>query len=199
MHGLLKLAVLALASTAMASHHFRVRFERFSEPGCQAGHKIHKDTHLRGGHCKTFDKHEPPFESFRTSVEKGAKAHQECKAIVYEDKDCHGESLSVEGVLFFRHSRDSSYADKAFFAGIQESSMCVSNKDIMTGLKFRPRSVKIECKPRKEENIIVASPVSQKATTLTPVPKPTTTITVWPKPSQDCGHCGFCGGSGCCC
>lgn len=99
MHGLFKLAVLALASSAMASHHFRVRFERFSEPGCQAGHKIHKDTHLRGGHCKTFDKHEPPFESFRTSVEKGAKAHQECQAIVYEDKDCHGESLSVEGML----------------------------------------------------------------------------------------------------
>ncbi|RMY51189.1 hypothetical protein D0863_14663 [Hortaea werneckii] len=87
MHNLIHLALLALTTTSTLAVEFK--FRRFSQPDCNEKFHIAKDTHLHDPHCKTFDHHEPPFESFKAIAEEhqGDVREKFCEVVVFDQPE----------------------------------------------------------------------------------------------------------------
>ena len=99
MVNMIKLAILAIAtSTASAVD---IKFARFADTDCIDHHHITKDTHLHNPHCKTFDPDEPKFESFMFTTEDDQDDlyNKLCKAIVFSESNCQGESSTIGEML----------------------------------------------------------------------------------------------------
>ncbi|GAB1727300.1 hypothetical protein NU195Hw_g7746t1, partial [Hortaea werneckii] len=96
MHNLIHLALLAALSTT-STLAVEFKFRRFSQPDCNEKFHIAKDTHLHDPHCKTFDHHEPPFESFMAIAEE----HQSdvrvkfCEVVVFDQPECKGQGYTM--------------------------------------------------------------------------------------------------------
>ncbi|KAI7309113.1 hypothetical protein KC315_g13121 [Hortaea werneckii] len=102
MHNLIHLAaLLALSTTSTLAVEFK--FRRFSQPDCNEKFHIAKDTHLHDPHCKTFDHHEPPFESFMAIAEEhqGDVREKFCEVVVFDQPECKGQGYTMAGESFF--------------------------------------------------------------------------------------------------
>ncbi|KAI7349659.1 hypothetical protein KC354_g13129 [Hortaea werneckii] len=97
MHNLIHLALLALTTTSTLAVEFK--FRRFSQPDCNEKFHIAKDTHLHDPHCKTFDHHEPPFESFKAIAEEhqGDVREKFCEVVVFDQPECKGKGYTMAG------------------------------------------------------------------------------------------------------
>ncbi|KAI7186094.1 hypothetical protein KC324_g7234 [Hortaea werneckii] len=95
MHNLIHLALLALTTTSTLAVEFK--FRRFSQPDCNEKFHIAKDTHLHDPHCKTFDHHEPPFESFKAIAEEhqGDVREKFCEVVVFDQPECKGKGYTM--------------------------------------------------------------------------------------------------------
>ncbi|KAI7525249.1 hypothetical protein KC331_g17648, partial [Hortaea werneckii] len=95
MHNLMRLALLALSTTSTLAVEFK--FRRFSQPDCNEKFHIAKDTHLHDPHCKTFDHHEPPFESFKAIAEEhqGDVREKFCEVVVFDQPECKGKGYTM--------------------------------------------------------------------------------------------------------
>lgn len=97
MHGIMKLALLALSVSSTLAVEFK--FRRYSQPDCDPKFHIAADTNLHNPHCKTFDLDEPPFESFYAMAEE----HQEdiknkfCQIIAFDQPGCKGHAYTMAG------------------------------------------------------------------------------------------------------
>ena len=101
----LQLALLAVAATTSVSA-VDIRFRRYADADCVVHSHINKDTHLHNPHCKSFDHDEPAFWSF---IVGGPEDHtkdlnkKECKATVFEQKDCKGVGYTLGGKPLSSH------------------------------------------------------------------------------------------------
>ncbi|KAH9826969.1 hypothetical protein Tdes44962_MAKER03200 [Teratosphaeria destructans] len=143
MHGLKSLPLLALVGFSAAR--FEVTFQRFSDKSCSATHKIEKDTHLKSGNCKTFDHHEPGFESFRVHIEHMPDANKDCYAQVYDKPECQGDSWTDNDLLDQEHECIPNEPHTTLDTGVAVPQVT----DGVTG-----RSVKIVCRAKEQINVV---------------------------------------------
>lgn len=195
--------LFALAGTGMAFH---VKFQRYSAANCPDNFHIAKDTNLENGKCKTFDHHEPAFESFRAWVKSEPEYLQKhvCKAVVHEGWHCDGQSFTMDGKRL--RFLPSSLLMLTCLIDISVSANECGHPP------FGARSASIQCEPRKFDTM-VAPPTKtsvdvKSVTTVTSSAwvetvvsthsastetQSSTTIMTWvPKPSTICGKRSGC-------
>ncbi|KAK5127850.1 hypothetical protein LTR85_004967 [Meristemomyces frigidus] len=187
MHGFQNIAVsLGLMTLAVTNTMaVQVTFKRYSQPNCDTQFHIAKDTHLHNPHCKTFDHHEPPFESFMADPEDDISdvTNKKCQVVVFEAKDCQGKGYTMDD--------------------LKVSQNRCGNPSLSSGYTINGRSVKIQCEDRPK-TILTLTPTStpsptrviqietvlpsSKSSTSSSKSMEITTITLYPKPSG-CGEC----------
>ncbi|EMC99126.1 hypothetical protein BAUCODRAFT_392489 [Baudoinia panamericana UAMH 10762] len=159
MSSIMKLTAVAMTIISLANgapndanaKTLRVTFRRFSQPGCTEHYHIAKDTHLKAGHCKTFGKDEPPFESFKVEgPEKGNWHNKKCSAIAYDQPKCVGNAFTMDD--------------------FEQSAGACGNWQAPGG-----RSVFIRCEDRPKP-----APLPVVISTIQVIPTPFTTITSQP-------------------
>jgi len=99
MHGIMQLAVLALATASAMAHTVDLKFIRFSQPNCEGNNHIGDDVHLHNSNCKDFKEAEAPFESFSTTEEKdeGYTSDKICEVTAYKEHNCKGQGWTMGG------------------------------------------------------------------------------------------------------
>lgn len=88
-------SLAALASAALSAAALELDFVRYSRENCVDNYHIRKDVNLHDPHCKTFSDNEPPFSSFKISLDddKDDLYKKQCYVTVYAGKDCTGASM----------------------------------------------------------------------------------------------------------
>lgn len=168
----MKLALLALAtSSSMAVH---VTFRRFSEPDCPETNHIAKDTDLHNPHCKTFDHHEPPFESFLAipNDDEEDMVNKLCQAVIYAEPGCKGAAFTFDGQYssFISHSM-------LLYMVLTSSTDLETSQDVCGNpINVQGRSVKISCQPRPQT--VLTSTLTPSPTHIVIADRPTATVTV---------------------
>ncbi|KAK4546543.1 hypothetical protein LTR36_001760 [Oleoguttula mirabilis] len=165
------LGLLTMAVTNTVA--VQVKFKRFSQPDCDSTFHIAKDTNLHNPHCKTFDHHEPPFESYWAYPEDDKKDmdNKLCQIEIFEAANCKGNPYTM--------------------GDLKEAQGYCGNTLNSTG--HGGRSVRIKCNDGPKS--ILTLPPTRVSTIVIPVSTTSirttmdrTTVTLVPQPSS-CGEC----------
>ncbi|GAB1739335.1 hypothetical protein NU219Hw_g4078t1 [Hortaea werneckii] len=192
MHHLMQLALLALSTTSTTLA-VEFKFRRFSQPDCNEKFHIAKDTHLHDPHCKTFDHHEPPFESFKAIAEEhqGDVREKFCEVVVFDQPECKGKGYTMADEQLVSTTCGNPFTSPPHVAGRSVRISCSKRApDVGT---FPPTSSSSSSSSATtvvgEHTVTVhhTKPAVKTVTQAPPTKESTTTITLEPKAkSCDC-------------
>ncbi|KAK5137894.1 hypothetical protein LTR08_006663 [Meristemomyces frigidus] len=196
MHGITNLAIgfglMASAVTNVMA--LKVNFRRYSQPDCDTNFHIAKDTHLDSPHCKTFDHHEPPYESFVAVPEDDVNdiTNKFCQIVAYEQADCKGQGATMGDMQVAANTCGNPLA-AAGFGGRSVKVVC--NKRAESIQTLTPTKSSTAIVQIVQSTVTVAPSSTMALTTVTMPPNSTmtmtttmqtTTITLVPQKASTC-------------